>query len=203
MSGPRTVRHAAGVSEVPQDPDRVVTLGGLYTGAALAVGVVPVAVGDSDARELSVYDDLLPADVDLAGLPTVGDPYAPNAEALLAAEPDLLLGDEFQEQYERLAEIAPTVLVRYRSNGGWRERFPDLAEALGRSDRVAEVDRAYQADLDAFPDAAREQTTAFVRAEPGGTFRIDGLAAAFAGSVAEDGAQGHSPGAPRRSAEGR
>ncbi len=185
--GGRTVDHGLGSTEVPEEPERVVPLGGIYTANLLALGIVPAAVGDSDAYEMRPYAELLPPDVDLEALPTIGDPYDPVLEAVTAAAPDLVVGDEINEPfYEELSAIAPTVLVVYGTNGGWRERFSAVAEAVGRADRGDAVDAEYQAELDALPESVRAETVAFARADPDGSFRIDSLPTAFAGSVAED-----------------
>jgi iron complex transport system substrate-binding protein len=183
----RTIEHSAGTSQVPISPDRIVTLGGIYVATLINLGLTPVAIGDQDARQLSVYKELLPEGTDLAGTPTIGDPYEPNLEAVAAQRPDLILGDEYVgELYDKLSAIAPTVLVAYINNGGWRERFPGLAEAAGKADLVAGIDAEYRAAIDALPDSLSNETVAFVRADADGAFRIDSLPSGFAGSVAED-----------------
>lgn len=119
--------------------------------------------------------------------PTIGDPYEPNLEALAAQDPDLIIGDEFlgEELYKKLSIIAPTVAVTYINNGGWRERFPKLADALGKADLVADIDAEYPA-LDGV-EGLGDETLAFVRSDNSdGAFRIDSLPAGFAGSVAQD-----------------
>jgi ABC-type Fe3+-hydroxamate transport system substrate-binding protein len=164
-----------------------VTLGGIYTANLVALGLTPVGVGDPDAFEAQSYDQLFPQGVDLAQVETIGDPYEPNLEAVARLRPDLVIGDEFNEAfYDDLSGVAPTVLVTYGANGGWRERFEAVAEAVGREEQGRAVDAEYQAELDGLPDDVRDQTVAFVRADPDGSFRIDSLPTAFAGSVAED-----------------
>jgi iron complex transport system substrate-binding protein len=182
----RTVTHSAGTTEVPQDPRRVVALGDPHVAALAALGVPLVGIGDQDAFVASSYAELLPEGTDLASVDTIGDPYDPNLEAVAALEPDLILGDEFLEVYDQLSAIAPTVLVSYGANGGWRTRFREIAAAVGREDRAAEVERAYEQELAALDDTAREQTVAFVRVTPEGGFRVDSLPTAFPGSVAVD-----------------
>lgn len=183
----RTVSHALGSSEVPAEPGRIVPLDGIYTADLLVLGLEPAGLGDQVAYQLQPYAELAPEVADLAEVPTFGDPYEPNLEALTALDPDLIVGDEFMaDLYADFSAIAPTVAVTYIGNGGWRERFPDVAAAVGQEDAVEEIDAEYQAELDAVPDAAREEVVAFVRADPDGSFRIDSLPTAFPGSVAED-----------------
>lgn len=184
---PGTVTHALGETEITEPPEAVVPLGGIYTADLLMLGITPAAVGDDDAFQTSVYDELLPDGVDLEAIPTIGDPYDPNIEAIAALEPDLVVSDEFNEPfYENLSAIAPTVMVTYINNGGWRERFPDIADAVCRGNMVDEIDGAYQAVIDGLPDGLDDDVVAFVRTTPEGNFRIDSLPTAFPGSVAED-----------------
>lgn len=182
----RTISHALGDTVVPTSPAAVVTLGGIYTANLLSLGITPAAIGDGDAFEMQSYAALLP-DVDLDAIPTIGDPYEPDLEAIAAADPDLVVSDEFLEAvHDELSVIAPTVLVSYMSNGGWRERFPLIADAVGRADAAQAVDDAYQQVIDGLPEGLGDEVIAFVRADPDGAFRIDSLPSAFPGSVAED-----------------
>lgn len=184
---PGTLTHALGETEITEPPAEVITLGGIYTADLIALGLVPAGMGDDDAFQTEPYADLLPEGLELDGVPTIGDPYEPNVEAVAALDPDLVVGDEFVEAaYDNLSAVAPTVLVTYINNGGWRERFPDIAAAVCRGDRVAELDAAYEAVIDDLPEGLDDEIVAFVRADADGTFRIDSLPTAFAGSVAED-----------------
>lgn len=182
----RTVEHTSGTTEVPAEPQRVVALGNVYSAQLAALGVPLVGIGDDDAFQAEPFAELLPEGTDLAAVDTIGDPYEPNLEAIAALEPDLILGDEFLEVYDQLSAVAPTVLVEWGANGGWRKRFLAVAEAVGREDRAAEVERVYEEELAALSEQARSQTVAFVRVTPEGGFRIDSLATAFPGSVADD-----------------
>jgi iron complex transport system substrate-binding protein len=182
---PGTVSHFAGETEITEPPERVVALGGNFTSDMLSLGITPAAIGDGDTFQLAAYDQLLPEGTNIDAFATIGDPYAPNIEALAAIEPDLIIGDEFQEDYETLSSIAPTVLVNYRNNGGWRERFVDTAAAVCRSDEVDVLDAAYEEAIAALPDELDGQVIAFVRGDATG-FLLDSLPTAFAGSVADD-----------------
>jgi len=181
----RSIDHALGTTAVPADPQAVVALGIAFE-ALLVLGITPAAIGDRSARVAETYGELLP-DVDLDAIPTIGDAYEPNIEAVAAQRPDLIVGDEFiGDFYEDLSAIAPTVLVGYLSNGGWRERFPAIADAVGRADRVEAIDAEYQAVIDGLPESLGDEVVAFVRDAGPEAFRIDSLPAAFPGSVAED-----------------
>jgi iron complex transport system substrate-binding protein len=103
-----------------------------------------------------------------------------------AMGPDMIVGTDFDEEvYDRLSEIAPTVLVERGSNGDWRRRFLEVAEAVGRTERAEEVEADYERMISELPEVVRDTTVAFIRPD-NGQFRIDSTAGAFPGSVAED-----------------
>jgi iron complex transport system substrate-binding protein len=182
----RRVEHFAGTTEVPAEPERVVALGGIYLANLISLGITPVAAGDDTEAQLGDVEELLPEDLEIGEIERIGDPYEPNIEAIAATEPDLIVGDEFHEEvYDQLSGIAPTVLVEYISNGGWRERFPDVAEAVGRANRIEEAEAGYEETIRNLPGEVRNSTVAFIRPDVG-QFRIDSLPSAFPGSVAED-----------------
>lgn len=84
-----------------------------------------------------------------------------------------------------LARIAPTVLVRWGTNGDWRRRFRDAAYAVGRADDAERVEAAYERLVQGLPGRVRETTVAFIRPDTG-SVRIDSTPAALPGSVAAD-----------------
>jgi ABC-type Fe3+-hydroxamate transport system substrate-binding protein len=103
-----------------------------------------------------------------------------------AIGPDMIVDTDFDEEvYDRLSEIAPTVLVERGSNGDWRRRFLEVAEAVGRTERAEEVEADYERMISELPEVVRDTTVAFIRPD-NGQFRIDSTAEAFPGSVAED-----------------
>lgn len=181
-----TVEHALGTTEVPVEPARIVALGGIYAANLISLGLTPAAAADDIDVQLGMVEELLPEDLDLGEIERIGDPYEPNLESIAAVEPDLILGDEFHEEiHDQLSGIAPTVLVEYISNGGWRERFLDVAQVVGRTGRAREVEAEYERVISGLPDHLRWNTVAFIRPDAG-QFRIDSTSEAFPGSVAED-----------------
>lgn len=182
----RTVEHVAGTTDVPVQPVRVIGLGGVAASLIL-LGLTPAAASDDLDAALDPVQRLLPDDLDLAAIPRFGEQYEPDLEAVAAAGPDLIVGTEFdEERYERLSEIAPTVLVEFGRNGGWRARFLAVADAVGRSEQAAEVEAGYEQVLSELPEAIREVTVAFIRPDADGQFRLENTADAFPGSVAAD-----------------
>ncbi|MCE5173060.1 ABC transporter substrate-binding protein [Paenibacillus profundus] len=67
-----------------------------------------------------------------------------NLEKLLGAQPDLIIAaDDMQDQYEKLTQIAPTIILPQA--GDWRETLQQIAEVIGKEDKansvLAEFDR--------------------------------------------------------------
>ena len=143
-----TIEHAFGATTLTEEPERVVTWGWGSTDAALALGVVPVAMayqgygGDDEG----VLPWVREAVEDLgAELPTVlpdsGEevPY----EAIAAADPDLVLAPYSgltQEQYDTLTAIAPVVAYPELAwSTPWRDIVSITGEALGRTAEADQV----------------------------------------------------------------
>ena len=150
---PVTLEHAFGETTIEAAPERVVTWGWGSTEAALAVGVVPVAMpfqsygGDENGILPWTAEKLEELGVETPEvLPDATDelPF----EDIAAAEPDLILAvfsGITAEDYELLSEIAPTVAyVGEAWTTPWKDVVTTVGDALGRS---AEAE-AVLADID-------------------------------------------------------
>jgi iron complex transport system substrate-binding protein len=140
-----TVSTAFGDVAVPAEPARVVTLSESALDVALAVDVTPVGTTASRGG------DAAPAYLgeEAAAIPVVATVREPNLEAILEAEPDVILaatGLE-QAQYDSLAAIAPTVVPEAPERGDWEAPLHTYAEALGADEQLTE-------DLDAVTERA-------------------------------------------------
>ena len=135
-TGGATVATAYGDLAVPADPEKVVTLSESALDVALAVGVTPVGTTASRGG------DKAPAYLgeEAAAIPVVATVTEPNLEAILEAEPDVILaaaGLE-QAQYDALTAIAPTVVPERPARGDWEAPLHTYAEALGADDALTE-----------------------------------------------------------------
>lgn len=150
---PVTIEHALGTTEIPEAPERVVTWGWGSTDAAIALGVVPVAMphqaygGDSEGVLPWVRERI---DTDGLELPEVlPETQEAPIEAIAAAKPDLIIAvysGITEAEYELLSKIAPTVAYPDQAWATpWRDTIEIVGEALGRT---AEAD-ALLADIDA------------------------------------------------------
>lgn len=180
---PITIEHAFGETEIPAAPERVATWGWGSTEAALALGVVPVAIGQQvyGANE----DGVLPwvaEELDALGAETpiilTDDGEAPPYEELVEAAPDVILAPYSgvtEEQYELLSEIAPTVAYPDEPwTTPWRETITIVGTALGMPDEAQGVLDDLDAELAAQAEAHPElegQTVAAVW-DVAGTFYV-------------------------------
>jgi iron complex transport system substrate-binding protein len=150
---PVTVEHKYGSTEIPAEPKRVVTVGYTDQDAALALGVVPVGVGDFLGgyrwRERPWAQEALGGT-----RPPVVSGQEINFEAVAAQRPDLIIAINAGLQkgdYERLSRIAPTVAQSgaYIDFGmPWEEQTLLVGRALGREERAREVIAEVQAKFE-------------------------------------------------------
>jgi iron complex transport system substrate-binding protein len=137
---PVTVEHKFGKTTIEKEPKRVVTVGYTDQDAILAVGVVPVGVGDFGGgykwRERPWAQDLLKG-----AKPKVVSTTEINFEAVASLRPDLIIGINAglkQDQYDKLSKIAPTIgqSGEYVDFGmPWDEQQMLVAKALGREEQ--------------------------------------------------------------------
>ncbi len=141
---PVTIENRFGTTEVPAEPQRVVTVGFNDQDFVLALGVTPVGerenLGDYDTTTRPWAQELLPAD----GIPTVGAEEI-DLEAVAALEPDLIVGVySFIDQatYDQLSKIAPTLAQTDEHPDGatpWQEQTLLTGQALGREDEARQL----------------------------------------------------------------
>jgi len=137
QSGPRTVEHAMGSTEVPADPTRVVVLDSSMLDSSIALGVTPVGATEGQAGAgLPPYlgeDEI--AEIELVGLTE-----EPNLEKIAALAPDLIIGAKVRHEaiYPDLSKIAPTVFSE-SSGTDWTSQVRLTGEALGRADEAEEL----------------------------------------------------------------
>ncbi len=141
---PVTVEHKFGSTTVPRRPERVVTVGYTDQDATLALGVVPVGVGDF----LGGYDwRARPwAQKALGGArPPVVAGQEIDFEAVAARRPDLILAINAglkRGDFQRLSRIAPTVAQsgEFIDFGmPWQDQTRLVGRALGRDEQARQV----------------------------------------------------------------
>lgn len=180
---PITIEHAFGETEISAAPERVATWGWGSTEAVLALGVVPVAIGQQvyGANEEGVLP-WVAEELDALGEETpivlTDDGEAPPYEEIVEAAPDVILAPYSgitEEQYELLSEIAPTVAYPDEPwTTPWRETITIVGTALGLADEAQGVLDDLDAELAAQAEAHPElegQTVAAVW-DVAGTFYV-------------------------------
>ncbi|TDQ40758.1 iron-siderophore ABC transporter substrate-binding protein [Aureibacillus halotolerans] len=106
----QTVEHLKGTSEIPEDIERIVVLSAAYADHLLTIGEKPVGIN----VEARYGGDYLPYLADgLSGVQTVGSASAPNLEAILALDPEVIVVESrtAEEMYGQLEKIAPTIVL--------------------------------------------------------------------------------------------
>ncbi len=148
----RRFEHAAGVTEVPVRPQRIVTTTDQNALLPLLeLGVKAVArAGYLGKDEEGVFRRT--EGFDTSGVKFVGDFTEPNLEAIANLGPDLIVGYEFQKNlYEKLSQIAPTVLIQIFDRD-LDEALLDFADLVGRTDRAEEFRAGYVRRVDSLLD---------------------------------------------------
>ncbi|QDY71050.1 ABC transporter substrate-binding protein [Qingshengfaniella alkalisoli] len=180
----REIEHGMGVTEVPDEPQRVVVLTNEGTEALLALGVTPV--GAANSWNGDPWWDFLSEQ--LADTQPVGTESGVNIELVAALQPDLIIGTKLrhEEIYPQLSAIAPTVLSE-RLRGDWKVNLRLYAQTLGLEDKGEQVIADYDAHVaglhDALGDAVNEKVSV-IRFIPG-QIRIYQLDS-FSGVVLKD-----------------
>lgn len=163
---PVTIEHAFGETVIPSEPTRVVTWGWGSADAAIALGVVPVAIpfqeyGGSAEGVWPWIRDALGAIG--AVIPTVlPNATEPPFEAIAAAQPDVILAAYSgitESDYALLADIAPTVAYPGEPwSTPWRDLIGIVGTALGRRDQadavLRDIDEQVAAQAEAHPELA-------------------------------------------------
>ena len=141
---PVSIENKFGTTEIPEEPQRVVTVGFNDQDFVLALGVTPVGerdnLGNFDATARVWAEDVLPDEE----IPTVGGEEI-DLEAVAALEPDLIVGVySFMDEsvYDRLSGIAPTLAQTDDHPDGatpWQEQTLLTGQALGREDEAQQL----------------------------------------------------------------
>jgi iron complex transport system substrate-binding protein len=137
----RSVESVDGPVEIPVDPQRIVALRGsaealLSLGSDEVVGVPDFYTEDYFGTDTAAWEKY-------QSLPKVGTIAQPDYEAILALEPDLIVGNVLEKHWEaidkeKLTAIAPVVNLE----GGsllvtdWYETFAEAADIAGMSEKA-------------------------------------------------------------------
>lgn len=155
---PRDVEHAFGSTEIPEQPERVATVGWTSHDISLALGVAPVGIpeqsyGGNEGGATDWYDDAV-AELGAEAPATYVEAEELPYEAIAATEPDVILAVQSaitQEQFDQLSDIAPVVAYPEDSPNyttSWQDGTTLVGEALGRETEAEEVISSTEQALD-------------------------------------------------------
>ncbi|WP_026123042.1 iron-siderophore ABC transporter substrate-binding protein [Nocardiopsis halotolerans] len=144
---PVSIESALGTAEIPEQPERVVTLGQGSAETSIALGVVPVGIesyewGSDESGYLPwIHEAVTEAGEELpaqfAGATDI------DFEAIIQLEPDVILAPwsgVTQEQYDILSDIAPTVAYpELPWSTDWDQQIEIIGEALGQPEEAQEL----------------------------------------------------------------
>jgi iron complex transport system substrate-binding protein len=170
--------HSAGITEVPVDPQRIATTTDQNALLPLLeLGVTPVAsaglVAEDGTRSFRRTDGF-----DTSGIEFLGAYGEPNFEAFAAADPDLIVGYEFDaDHYDTWSDIAPTVLVQIFGRP-LTDALTDFGALVGREEQAAEFRADYEARIEELSAAlapVRDELSVSVitSGDPGQFWRAD------------------------------
>lgn len=150
---PVKIEHKYGGTEIPAEPDRVVTVGFVEQDPLLALGVVPVATTEWFGEHPGAIHPWARAALGDAAIPEVlTTTDGIQMERIAALKPDLILAligaDVSPSDYDKLARIAPT-MVQPAGVPSFGMSWQDITRTVGRA--VGQPGRAAQrvADLEA------------------------------------------------------
>ncbi|MFP4322944.1 MAG: ABC transporter substrate-binding protein [Anaerolineales bacterium] len=117
---------------IPDEPLRILTLGMPSFETLMALGIQPYA---SPAPYIQNYANYYPGLADeVAGIRDMGPLAFTSIEAVVEADPDLIIGHEarFMEFYDDLSAVAPTLLYEFEHSGVWQDIAAFVAQIVNR-----------------------------------------------------------------------
>lgn len=164
---PVTIDSALGSATIEAEPERIITLGQGSTETAIALGTTPVGMeeypwGADETGYLPwVHDEVTERGDELPELITGATEL--DIEAIVELEPDLILAPwsgVTQEQYDLLADIAPTVAYPEQPwTIEWEQQIEIIGEALGQPTQAEELIDDIHGQFEAARDESYEDLT--------------------------------------------
>lgn len=154
----QTVKHVYGETEIPVHPQRIAVHG--FEDIMLSLKAPMAYAFSMDGYYL---DDQLKE----LKIPTFNT-WAPNMEAILAEQPDLILISKNaidQNAYDQLSKIAPTLAF---DPSDWKTNIMDIGKILGLEDNAQAVIQAYDDKVKGAKEAivqavGADKTVSFIR----------------------------------------
>jgi iron complex transport system substrate-binding protein len=157
----QTVSTVKGDIAIPVQPQRIVAEE--YLGSLIALDVIPVGAPGLTLENYYFKEAL-------TGVQDTGTYGEPNAEKILALQPDLIITGN-GDSYEQLSKVAPTLFIPYGDLKNAHEELTYFGKLLGKEDKAAEWLAEYDrriAEAKAKVDAAIPAEASFSILEDGG-----------------------------------
>lgn len=142
---------------VPVDAQRIVVLDATYSlgmGLELDLPIVGAPLFD-------MSDAVLKSGAQAHGVTDIGAMTAPSVEAVIALQPDLIIGGALAEAYlPMLTQLAPTVLI---ADPDWKAYYRLIGQITGRGDAVEAGFAAYDARVAAMRDSLPDTVVSILR----------------------------------------
>lgn len=144
----RVYENEFGTVQLPEKIERIVSVD-YYTPAALVdLGVYPVGVVNSYFTDGAAIPEQYKSAIVESDAESIGEYYELNLEAVAKTKPDLIiatsdflpLDDPLRVELEK---VAPIVTFEARDGESWRTRATDLAEILGKEDKLQPLIEEY------------------------------------------------------------
>jgi iron complex transport system substrate-binding protein len=154
----RLVEHEMGKTEICGKPQKVAALSPHILDSMLALGVQPAAYAEAENLNIQTYDNPASQIPYLGKWVTtkpmgIGDRDSPSLERLSLIQPDLILGEEWnnKDEYSLLTQIAPTLLFSDSKNPdevqSWQQNINGIAKALDKEAQAEELIAAYNRQI--------------------------------------------------------
>lgn len=134
----RSISHSMGVTQVVENPQRVIILTNEGTDILLALGVKPIGAVKSWQGD-PFYDYI---ENKMTDVMVIGDEFKPNLELIVSLKPDLIIGSKVRQEqlYPQLSAIAPTVFSE-TIGVTWKDNLKLYAQAVNKE---AEAEKLLQ-----------------------------------------------------------
>lgn len=142
----QSIEHDRGITEICNQPQKIVAIGPNMLELLLALDIQPVGYADYFALPAEKFDrptqqiPFLGARITNQPL-NLGTADNPNLETIAQLQPDLILGGvaSNKDEYDLLSQIAPTLLFTYAVDDKWQDQIRTIAKAVDKTETAEEV----------------------------------------------------------------
>ncbi|MEM8529532.1 MAG: ABC transporter substrate-binding protein [Chloroflexota bacterium] len=165
---PRTITHMSGETMLVNRPTRIFDVSYFGTWFLASFNVTPIKYSSRSDRlnEFRSLAEAIGVEIDFVEFL---DDDAINIESVVAAKPDLILGQVYHTEAvrEELEAIAPVIDIPGNEDGDWRDRLRMIGDILGMTENAETVIAETEAKLAAAAAPFDLQDASFAYVIPG------------------------------------